>query len=248
MNDELLGVYGLARPGCLDSEKLLTMLIDAHRGDSRYTFLTKVRDSLKLERESARGVQPVLTFLAALRELATLRVVMYDQVVGTTGTADPRYAAWLTMTDLVREMSFEAVGPRSRDLGSAAVTVAAASAGAPTSSTIMCYNCQQRGHKSYECTLPRSPEAPEEGGGGFEDESLSEDDMDPDGVLRDQPPGGAAGQLRPFDMSRKTPALQWQRQQREALGDASHPTRSVDGHRPSRRRSASEGDLEFEVL
>lgn len=72
--------------------------------------------------------------------------------------------------------------------------------------------------------------------------------MGPDGKPMGTPTRAAASQLRPFDMSRTTPEKEWLRLQREEFQDDSCPIRAVTDHRPSRRRSRSPGDLEFEVV
>ena len=71
--------------------------------------------------------------------------------------------------------------------------------------------------------------------------------LGPDGQPEGLPTRAAGAQLRPFDMSRTTPRAEWLRPQAEEFGDESFPTRAIVGHRPSERKDASDGDLEFLV-
>lgn len=76
--------------------------------------------------------------------------------------------------------------------------------------------------------------------------------LGPEGHPTGLPTRAASGQLRPFDMSRTTPAAEWQRLVETEFGDDDddtlYPTRRVASHRPSRRSDKSAGDLEFEVV
>lgn len=72
--------------------------------------------------------------------------------------------------------------------------------------------------------------------------------MGPDGGPSGLPTRAAAGQLRPFDMSRTTPEAEWRRLHEQEFGDDMCPTRAVTGHRRSRRASADARDLEFDVV
>jgi hypothetical protein len=76
--------------------------------------------------------------------------------------------------------------------------------------------------------------------------------LGPDGQPTGLPTRAAAGQLRPFDMSRTTPAAEWRRLVEQEFGDdeedALFPTRRIADHRASQRADSSDGDLEFLVV
>jgi hypothetical protein len=70
--------------------------------------------------------------------------------------------------------------------------------------------------------------------------------LGPDGEPTGLPTRAAAGQLRPFDMSRTTPETEYLRLVNEEFGDGEMwPTRAVVGHEPNPTRH---GDLLFKVV
>jgi transposase InsO family protein len=72
--------------------------------------------------------------------------------------------------------------------------------------------------------------------------------MGPDGEPVGLATRAAAGQLRPFDMTRTTAAAEWDRLVAQEFGDDAWGTVEVSAHRASEREGAHSDDLEFLVL